>query len=108
VIKNIATVVLGAVRKNEKLVPPFIELSVAAPDPPMPYEPVKSLDNPTATPVASRTVIVHEISSLVCASVVDMLICPTHESSEAPLGFDTFIENGLPPDMVLPSVLTVM
>ena len=88
---------LVAVNVNVNIVPPPTAVSAGVPVAPAAVYvgAVKSAARPTASPSASNTVTVHEITSLTRTYVVDKLVAPAHDSTDVAVGSVTLNEYGL-------------
>ena len=98
VMSSVVTAELDAVNAKVKDDPPPMAVSEVSPVAPLIENAgvVKSVARPIALPMLSNTVTVHEMTSLTRTKLVDALVCPTHDKTEAVLGDDTLKENGLP------------
>ena len=100
VIRNTVVGAAGAVKKKLKVAPPFVDVNAGVPVPGVPVVSyvgtVKSDEIPTEPPVASKTVIVQEISSLTRTYVVNPPVCPMQDKTEETVGEDILNANELP------------
>lgn len=95
VTKNVE-VTVGAVIQNVSKDPPLIDAKATRPLPLGPYVGAeKSLVRAIATPSASRTETVQEITSAKRTYVVPRFACPRHDNVELDDADDTLNENGL-------------
>ena len=86
--------------------PPFVVDNTGEPVPPAPNIGVaKSPAIPTAAPVLSLTVTVHETTSLTRTIVVSPLTDPAHDKTEFAVGDETRIVYGLPDSRTDPVVV---
>ena len=101
VMSKVVSVKLDAVSENVNVVPPLANVSAGDPVAPtvVYVGALKSDESATARPSASNTVTVHEMTSLTRTYVVDKLVAPAHDSTDAAVADDTLNENGLPPEI---------